>query len=131
MSAFSDYLENALINHVLRNTALSAPASVLVALFTTNPLDDASGTEVSGGSYARQTVSTTGGWNAPSGGATANTADITFPVASSGWGTVTHFGIYDAGGTNLLFHGALTASKLVASGDTFRFPASSLTITLA
>ena len=133
MPALTNYLENALINHLLRNTAYPAPASVQVALFTTNPTETgAAGTEVTGGSYARQVVSTTGGWAATDGsnGLSSNLADITFPTATANWGTVAFVGIYDSSGTNMLFHGALTASKTVNSGDTFRFPAGTLQVSL-
>jgi len=130
MSALSNYLENALVNHVLRNTAYSSPgANIYVALYTSDPTDADSGTEVSGGSYARVQCSN---WNAPSNGAVTNTADITFPQATADWGTVTHVGIRDAAsGGNLLFHGALTASKTVNNGDTFKFNASNLSVAFA
>jgi len=89
---------------------------VYVALFTSDPGDDNTGTEVSGGSYARQSVT----FAAPSGGATSNSGDITFPEATADWGTVSHVGIYDASTDgNLLFHGALTQAKAVYSGDQF------------
>lgn len=128
MSALSNYLEDALLNLTLRNTALSPPASVTVGLYTADPTDAGSGTEVTGGSYARVTVSTSGGFNAPSGGAVTNAADITFPTATAGWGTVTHVAIWAS--ANLLYHGPLAASKVVASGDTFRFPAGQLSVAL-
>ena len=127
MSAFSNYLEAALIDLTLRGQAFVPPATVHVALFTTDPTDAGSGTEVSGGSYARNAVSTAGGFTA--GG--ANVADITYAAATGSWGTVTHFGIFDAAsGGNLLYHGPLQTPKTVNSGDTFRFPAGTLIITL-
>ncbi len=132
MAAFSNYLEQALLNHILRNTAYTSPGtSVYVALYTSDPTDAKSGTEVSGGSYARVQVTA---WDAPhaTNGNTQNTSDINFTTASANWGTVTHFGILDASSAgNLLFHGALTASKAVNSGDTFKFSAGALVITLA
>ncbi len=134
MAAFSDYLEAAIINHIFRNTAIfTPPANVYLALFTAAPSDSGGGTEVTGGSYARKAVSTTGGWNAPGvGGLTDNAATQTFVTATASWGTITHFGIFDAATAgNLLFHGALTASKVVGSGDTFQFEAGGLDINLA
>lgn len=136
MTALSDYLEAQIINRWLRNTAgASPPANVYVALFTAAPSDSGGGTEVSGNAYARQAVSTTGGWSDPgaSSGATDNANDITFPAATpSGWGTITHVGIFDAvTAGNLLFHGALTASKVVNANDVFKFLAGQLDITLA
>lgn len=128
MSAFSNYLENAIVNATLRNTTYTSPTTVYVALFTTDPTDAGSGTEVSGGSYARQSCA----FDAPSNGATANTSTITFPVATANWGTVTHFGIYDASTSgNLLYHGALTASKVINNTDQFLFNAGEIDITLA
>jgi hypothetical protein len=56
MAEFTDYLENKIIDHMLRNQAYTPPSTVYVALFTTATGDDGSGTEVSGGSYARQAV---------------------------------------------------------------------------
>jgi len=128
MSAMSNYLENALVNATLRNTTYTSPATVYVGLFTTDPTDAGSGTEVSGGSYARQSAS----FAAPSDGASATSADVTFPQATASWGTVTHFGVFDASSSgNLLYHGALTVSKAIETGDVFKISSGNLTITLA
>jgi hypothetical protein len=127
MAAISDYLENALINATLRNTTYTSPADVYVGLFTTDPTDDGSGTEVSGGSYAR-TVAT---FAAPSNGSSSTNADVQFPQATGNWGTVTHFGIFDAATTgNLLYHGILTAAKTIETGDVFKIASGNLTVTL-
>lgn len=128
MAQISNYLENELIDHILRNLAYTSPTTVYVALYTSDPTDADSGTEVTGGSYARQSAA----FSAPSNGATSNSSDITFPTATANWGTITHVGIRDALTTgNLLFHGALTASKVVNSGDTFKINATDLDVTLA
>lgn len=128
MAQISNYLENALVNHVLRNTALTSPVTVYVALYTTDPTDADTGTEVTGGSYARQSAA----FSAPTDGATSNSADVTFPTATANWGTVTHVVIRDAAaGGNALFHGALTASKVVNNGDTFKINAADLDVSLA
>jgi hypothetical protein len=134
MAAISDYLENALVNHIFRNTDFTRPANIYAALFTAAPNDAGGGTEVSGGSYARVAIATgaSSAWDAASGGATANTSAVTFPTATADWGTVTHVGLFDASTSgNLLFHGALTASKVVGNGDIFRFNAGDLDISLA
>lgn len=130
MAALSDYLENALLSHILRNTAYTSPGtSVYVSLWTTNPTDAGNGTEATGGSYARVQVTS---WDAPSGGATANTGAITFPTATADWGDITHVGIHDASTAgNLLFHGALDSPKTVDNGDVFQFAAGALDVTLA
>lgn len=128
MAEFSDYLETALINATLRNTSYTSPTTVYVALYTTDPTDADSGTECSGGAYARQSVA----FDAPSNGVTANTATIEFPQATSSWGTITHVGLVDAlTGGNLLYHTSATASKTIDTGDVYRIAAGSLTVTLA
>lgn len=124
----SNHLENALINATLRNTSYTSPATVYVALFTTDPTDAGSGTEVSGGSYARTSVT----FAAPSNGASASNADCTFPTCTSTWGTVTHIGLFDASTSgNLLYHTPLDTSKTIETGDIFKIASGSLTVTLA
>jgi hypothetical protein len=128
MSEMSNYLENALVNVTLRATAYTAPATVYVSLWTSNPGDDASGTEVSGGSYARTAVT----FGAPSNGVTLNSADVTFPTATASWGTVGWIGINDALTTgNLLYHSPLDTSKTIDSGDIFKISTGNLSVTLA
>ena len=128
MAALSNYLENALINATLRNTTYTSQAVVYVGLFITDPTDAGSGTEVSGGSYARQTAT----FGAPSDGASTTSADITFPTCTADWGTVAFFGIYDASTSgNLLYYGALNNSKTIETGDILKIEAGNLTVTLA
>ena len=128
MSEMSNYLENALINVTLRATAYTAPATVYVSLWTSDPTDAGSGTEVSGGSYARTAVT----FGAPSNGASTNSADVTFPTATASWGTVGWIGINDALTTgNLLYHTALDTSKTIDSGDIFKISTGNLSVTLA
>ena len=135
MSAASDYLENQLILHLFRTGSFTKPTVLGVALFTAAPSDSGGGTEVTGGSYARVNVPPLdANWAATSGtnGTTSNVAAINFGTASASWGTVTHYGIFDAtSGGNLLVHGALTASKTVGSGDAFQISAGGLVITVA
>jgi len=128
MSEMSNYLENALINVTLRATAYTAPTTVYLALYTTDPTDADTGTECSGTSYARQSVT----FGAPSNGVSTNSAVIEFPQAGGSWGTITHIGIRDALTTgNLLYHSPLDASKTIATGDVFRIAIGSLSVTLA
>jgi hypothetical protein len=128
MAEFTDFMENKIIDHMLRNQAYTPPSTVYVALFTGATGDDGSGTEVSGGSYARQAVTLA----AASGGASSNTADITFPQATADWGTITHVALMDAlSGGNMLMHSALDASKTVNNGDTFKISTGDLDITVA
>jgi hypothetical protein len=127
MAAASDYLELKILEHTLGITSFTAPTTTYLALFTSDPTDAGTGTEVSGGSYARQSIS----WNTPASGATTNSADVTFPQATGNYGTVTHIGIYDASSSgNLLYHGALSASKSVETNDTFIVEAGDLSVSL-
>lgn len=130
MSGKSDYLENKLLDWLLRAQAFSPPATTYVALFTAPPTDAGGGTEVTGGSYARVAVTSAlanwAGTQAPgsttistgTGGQTSNNTSITFPGPTGNWGTVTHFALYDASTSgNLLYWAALTASKTINNGD--------------
>jgi hypothetical protein len=128
MAEMSNYLENALINATLRNTSYTSPATVYISLHTADPTDAGTGTEVSGGSYIRQSAT----FAVPSNGASASNADITFPQATGNWGTIGWIGIWDAETTgNLLYHTALDASKAIDTGDIFKIASGSLTVTLA
>jgi hypothetical protein len=128
MAEISNYLEDALINATLRNTTYTSPATVYVGLYTTDPTDANTGTEVSGGSYARQSVS----FGAPSDGLSASDADVTFPQATAGWGTVGWIGILDASTSgNLLYHTALDAAKTIETGDIFKIASTNLTVQLS
>jgi len=128
MAEFTDFMENKIIDHMLRNQAYTPPSTVYLALFTSATDDSGGGTEVSGGSYARQAVALT----AASGGASENSADITFPQATADWGTITHVALMDAlTGGNMLMHSPLDASKTVNSGDTFKINAGDLDVTVA
>jgi hypothetical protein len=128
MAEMSNYLENALINVTLRNTAYTSPTTVYVGLYTSNPTDADTGTEVTGGSYARTAVT----FGAPSNGVSTNSAAVEFPQATASWGTVTHIGIEDAlTGGNLLYHTPLDVSKVIADGDIFKIAIGSLSVTLA
>ncbi len=128
MADMSNFLENSLVNATLRNTTYTSPATVYVALFTTDPTDANTGTEVTGGSYARTSVA----FAAPSNGAAASSADCTFPTCTSTWGTVSHIGIFDASTSgNLLYHTPLDTSKTIETGDIFKIASASLTVTLA
>lgn len=124
----SNFLENALINATLRNTTYTSVATVYVSLWTSDPTDAGSGTEVSGGSYARTSVT----FAAPSNGVTTNNADVTFPTATASWGTVGWIGINDAATSgNLLYHTALDTAKAIDSGDIFKIASGNLSVTLA
>jgi hypothetical protein len=128
MAEMSNYLENALINATLRNTGYTSPTTVYVGLYTSDPTDAGSGTEVSGGSYTRTAVT----MGAPSGGVSTNSAAVEFPQATGSWGTVGWIGILDASTSgNLLYHTALDTAKTIDSGDIFKIATGSLSVTLS
>ena len=127
----SDYLENKVLDHILGNVAYSAPATVYIALTTTASSDAALGTEVSGGNYARASVTNNAtNWPAASGGQKSNASTITFAQASASWGVVTGWAIMDAPtGGNMLWHGTLSANKTVDPLDTVTIGAGVIVIT--
>jgi len=127
MSAASNYTETLALTWLLTNSAATRPTAWHIALFTSDPTDAGTGTEVSGTSYARQSVTFT-----VSGDTASNSATVTFPAAGSNWGTISHVGVYDASSSgNLLFHGAVTTPKAIDTGDTFQITGGNLDITLA
>lgn len=130
MSAMSDYLENKIIDHILRGTPYTAPSgNVCIGLFTTTPVDAGGGTEVSGNNYIRANVAASlSGWTGTQGGSGAvssgssgfanNAAPIIFPAPTGNWGVIQGFGMYDSfTGGNLLFYGALSIPKTINNGD--------------
>lgn len=124
--AKSTYLINALLNVALRATAYTTPTTVYCALYTTNPTIADTGTEVTGGSYARQAIA----FAAPASGAVANSGALSF--SSMPAATITHIGIRDAATTgNLLHFAPATASKTTNSGDTVTVAASAISISEA
>ena len=126
--SFSNTFETHVLNYVFTATSVTRPTAWYVALFTSNPAEDGSGTEVSasGTAYARRTVAFT-----VSGNLATNNAAIEFPTATASFGTVTHIGVFDASTSgNLIAYSALSASKAIATGDVFRIPTGDLDITL-
>jgi hypothetical protein len=129
--AVSNFLATALLNQVFRNTAYTRPTTVYLALYTSNPTAADSGTEVSGGSYARQAI--TFGAPAVVGGkqTISNASDITFPTATADWGNITHVGIRDAStGGNLLYYGPAENPRSILNGDVIKLLAGSLAANL-
>ena len=128
MSAMSDYLENEILDHILGTGAYTMPTTVYVGLSTGSFNDDNSGTELTGSGYSRQSIA----FGAAASGTASNSGTVDFPAATGNWGTVSHFGIFDAStGGNLLIHGALTASKAVDTGDILRIATGDMDITAA
>ena len=136
MAGKSQYLENAMLNWLKGTTFVAAPTTVYVALYTTAPTDDsgAGAVEVSGGSYARASITTSSGWSTISGAPSApaqisNGSTITFATPTASWGTVVAIGIYDASSAgNLLYWNTIT-SQAIGSGVVASFAASALIVT--
>ena len=128
-AVMSDYLEVKFLDYVLRSAVFPTPTNVYLGLFTSSPADTGGGTEVSGGTYSRYTL--TGAFDTASAGATQNTATITFPTATAVWGLVTSVGIFDASTAgNLLFYGSFSSNLQVDTGDTLSIAAGALDISL-
>lgn len=128
MSALSDYLESALLGLVIHGTSYTPPSTIYLALYTSPTTDAGGGTEVTGGSYARQAIT----FSAVSSGSTSNTAVATFPNMPAG--TVTHGALTDSatsGGGNFLFHGPFSVPKVVGAGDSLTMEIGDIVATLA
>ena len=131
--SFTNFLELELLDHVLGNSAYPAPATVYVGLSTTAPNDDGTNfTEPVGGAYVRAAVTNNlTNWPAAVSGTKQNGTTITFPEATSAWGSITHVGIFDAAvAGNLLMKGALSVARNIEIGDTAQFPPNNITVTL-
>jgi len=125
MSAMSDYLEIKFLEHFTGTASTSSPSAVYLGLSTASLNDDASGTELTGNNYSRKAIT----FASASSGSIASNSAVEFDSATGSWGTVSHWGIWDASSSgNLLFHGAFTASKSIATGDILKVASGSLTI---
>ena len=120
MGSLSNYVEDKVLDHVLKSAVWAQPAALYIALSTTDPTDDATGiAEPVGNGYARVSHAA---WDAAASRATENTGTISFPEAGGSWGTITHFFVSDAStGGNMIAHGALSASKTIGTGDNASF----------
>lgn len=128
MSAMSNYLENEILDHVLGTGAYTHPSQVYIGLATASFGEGNTGTELSGSGYARQAIN----FSAASGGTTSNSANVDFPAATASWGSVSHYGLFDASSAgNLLIHGAFSSAKTIATGDILRVASTELDITAA
>ena len=129
MSAMSDYLEDAFLDHFTGTTSTTMPSAIYLGLSTGSMGDDDSGTELSGNGYARQAITFA---SAASGSISSNAA-VEFPAATgSSWGSISHWAIYDAASSgNQLFHGSFATAKTIAVGDILKVASGDLTITAA
>jgi len=124
--SLSNTFETDVLEWLFTDTSVTRPTAWYIGLFTTDPTDAGTGTEVSGGSYVREaaTFSVTGD-------TATTTAAIEWPVATANWGTITHVAVHDAAtGGNIIAHAALTNAKTITTDDVFRIPAGDLDITI-
>jgi hypothetical protein len=129
----TDYLENAILNHVTGFATYTKPTNTFAALYLVAPTDSTAGTEVTlANNYSRQQIT----WGAAASGSISNSADIRFPgtggtFASADWGQIVAIGILDAASSgNLLWYGPLSASVTVHTGESFTISAGGLTLSL-
>jgi hypothetical protein len=134
--SFSDFLEKKILDHINQVAVYTATAKYM-ALYTSNPGEDNSGTEVSDTvddlAYARQPISfaaTTLG----SGTSLSSNVQTFAPVDYGSGGaayTVTHIGIFNAlTGGDLLEYTPLGASISRLTGKTLVFDAGAVSVTL-
>lgn len=114
------------LSNTQKNAMLDTLDSKFISLHTGDP-STTGANEVTGGSYARVAETL----DAASGGSKTN-ASVVMDFTGMPAATVTHFGVWSASSAGtFLWGGALAASKTTTSGDTFRFPTSSLTFSVA
>lgn len=124
--SFSDTYETIVLQWAFTNGAVTRPTSWHVGLFTAAPGEAGGGTEVTGGSYARQAVTLS-----VTGDTASNTGLVEFPIATADWGTITHMAIFDAStGGNQIAYAALTVSRVINTGDILQFPIGDIDVTL-
>ena len=125
---FSNYLANKLISATVRKLAYTTPAQPYVALYTTDPTKDNTGTEVSGVTYTRLPVT----MKNPESGFSENENELEWAIATTVWGTITHVGIMDAEVSgNLLYFAELLEPKNITVGDQFQITPDNLKLTLS
>lgn len=124
----SDYLELKVLDHVLATASFTMPTQLYLALYTAAPSDAGGGTEVAGNGYARQSID----FSAAAAGATSNSNAVSFTAAGGNWGSITHWGLFDALTVgNLLIWGAFNVARTINDGDTLTVPVGDLDVTAA
>lgn len=137
-NAATTYLENKILSFLFKNNAgsLTTPGDSIYIGLATAVADAEAGTvtEANFGAYARQQV-TAANWTLASAATdqqtVTNAANIEYAASTGTSNTITHAFIADAASSgNILFVGALDASKTIDTGDIFRINAGNLTIEL-
>ena len=130
MSPIADNLsgtgENRCLDFILGLSSTAPTTPMKVALVTAAGSDTAAGTEVTGGSYARQSLSVA----AAASGATSNSADLVF--AGMPAATVVGVEVWDSAGTPVrLWYGPLASPRTVLAGDELQILAGELDFALS
>jgi hypothetical protein len=129
MAGFSDFGEELALKFLFTSTTATRPTAWYISLYTVAPGETGGGTEVSGGSYAREAASFSVSGTSPT--TASNSAAVEFTEASASWGTVVAAGVMDSlSGGNLIAYADLTVSKAVGTGDVLRFNTGEIDITL-
>lgn len=125
MAILSNYLSAKIINHIFRTESFNKPSVLAIALCTSAIVDsdtgNLAGKEVAGVNYSRQVLNPSDtNWSLINNRQTKNLLDISFPVAGSNWGTITHIAILDnvsPNSGNLLFYGELEVPQTINTDD--------------
>lgn len=132
MAAFSNYLEDQITGWIAGTTFAAAPTATFVQLYSQDPGEGGSAT---GALYSRVSVASgAGSWTRGIGGngTITNASAVTITSSATATASATHVAVFtSATGGDLLFYGALTTAKTIASGDEVKFNASALTLTVA
>ena len=121
----SNYLESKVLRHVINAAAYTAPATLYLALYSSDPTEADTGTELTGGTpaYARKSIA----WGTEANGTVANSGSVSMDVPTS---TITHYGIRDASTAgNLLYYGAFDVPIAGVSGTPLVFAVGDITLT--
>jgi len=131
MSAMSNWMAASVMNEYFRGSSVTPPAAVYLALYTTDPTDSDTGTEISGNGYARQQILFSTPVVVSGKTQIQNSATITYPTATGSWGDVAYWGVRTAasGGT-LLAYGSFTQTKAISQGDQLHIAINAVTINL-
>ena len=131
MANASNYLRSQVGDQWLNGNTVAAPADMYIGLYTDSLAQDGTGTEVTGGSYARKQVSIDSFTDDGVGGFTLN-VQLEFVDATANWGTIVSLGVWDASSAgNLIVFDDLQATKTIESGDTFRFNIGAIVINIS
>lgn len=122
---FSDYLKNAILNHIYKGIPLQVEPILYGGYMITAPSDAAAGTEPAVGSYSRKPFNNSLiTFNQASGGVKTTKVDIDFNLATAAQGDASHYGWWNsASGGQFLAHGPLDPVKSIGANDWLSIPA--------